>query len=104
VTYEVHITLDKTALPVRAGMTANADLQTAERTSVLLVPNRAISADRESGTYYVNRIKGGQIEQVEVSIGLRDSQYTEITAGLQEGDELSIAEAQDTLPFGPRSR
>ena len=104
VAYEVHITLDNTALPVRAGMTANADLLTAQLTDVLLVPSRAISADRESDTYYVNRIEGEQTERVEVSIGMRDSRYTEITAGLQEGDILSIAEVQDTLQFGPRSR
>jgi HlyD family secretion protein len=104
VAYEVHITFDNIAMPVRAGMTANADLRTAERSDVLLVPNRAISADRESGTYYVNRIEGEQIEKTEVSIGLRDSRYTEITAGLEEGDRLSIVEAQDTLQFGPRSR
>ena len=85
-------------------MTANADLITAERTSVLLVPNRAISADRDTGTYYVNRIQGDETSRVDVSIGLRDSQYTEITAGLQEGDEVSLEEVEQELHFGPRSR
>jgi multidrug efflux pump subunit AcrA (membrane-fusion protein) len=86
-------------------MTANADLLTAERTDVLLVPNRAITADRETDTYYVDRIDGDQIEQTEVVIGLRDSQYTEIVEGLQEGDEVSLAEQETELPFGPpRSR
>jgi HlyD family secretion protein len=104
VAYEVHITFDSNTLPVRAGMTANADLLTAERVDVLLVPNRAISADRETGTYYVNRISGDETERTEVSIGLRDSQFTEITAGLQEGDKISLEEVQDELQFGPRSR
>jgi len=105
VTYEVHITFDDTALPIRSGMTANADLVTAERTNVLLVPNRAISADRETGTYYVNRVQGNETSRADVTIGLRDSQYTEIKDGLQEGDEVSLAEAQDQLHFGPpRSR
>jgi HlyD family secretion protein len=105
VTYEVHITFDNSALPIRSGMTANADLVTAERTNVLLVPNRAISADRETGTYYVNRVQGNETSRVDVTIGLRDSQYTEIKDGLREGDEVSLAEAQNELPFGPpRSR
>jgi multidrug efflux pump subunit AcrA (membrane-fusion protein) len=84
-------------------MTANADLVTAERKDVLLVPNRAITADRETGTYYVNRIDGEHTEQVQVTIGLRDSQYTEIISGLQEGDSVSIAEAKNELRFGPGS-
>jgi HlyD family secretion protein len=103
VTYQVHITFDSAGLPILAGMTANADLTTAERNDVLLVPNRAITADRETGLYYVSRIQGEQTERVQVSLGLRDSRYTEITSGLQEGDSVSIAEARDELRFGPRS-
>jgi HlyD family secretion protein len=101
VTYQVHINFDRSSLPIRAGMTANADLTTAERTDVLLVPNRAITADRETGTYYVNRVDGEQTERVQVTLGLRDSQYTEITTGLREGDSVSIAEVEDELMFGP---
>jgi multidrug efflux pump subunit AcrA (membrane-fusion protein) len=84
-------------------MTANADLITAERNNVLLVPNRAITVDREAGAYYVNQIEGEGTSRVKVRVGLRDSQYTEITSGLQEGDSISIAEAKDELMFGPRS-
>jgi HlyD family secretion protein len=105
VTYEVHITFDNTALPVRSGMTANADLVIAERTDVLLVPNRAISADRENGTYYVNQVQGEETKRVDVTIGLRDSSYTEIKSGLREGDQVSLVEATQELQFGPpRSR
>lgn len=104
VNYEVHITFDGTELPIRAGMTANADLLTAERTDVLLVPNRAISVDRETGSYYVNQIEGDQTSRTNVTIGLRDGQYTEIKAGLQEGDRVSLVEARNELQFGPRSR
>jgi multidrug efflux pump subunit AcrA (membrane-fusion protein) len=85
-------------------MTANADLVTAERTNVLLVPNRAITSDRETGGYYVNRIAGEETSQVEVTIGLRDSEYTEIIDGLEEGDSVSLVEAKDRLTFGPPGR
>ncbi|MCA9971398.1 MAG: efflux RND transporter periplasmic adaptor subunit, partial [Anaerolineales bacterium] len=103
VTYDVHLRLGDTDLPVRAGMTANASLITAQRTDVLLVPNQAISADRGSGTYSVNRVDGDTVTAVPVTIGLRDSQYTQITSGIAEGDQLLIG---DTLPlqqFGPNS-
>lgn len=90
VTYEVHLLLGETDLPVRVGMTANASLITERKEDVLLVPNRAITADREAGTYFVNIQNGEEIETVEVQIGLRDGQNTQILDGLSAGDELVI--------------
>jgi HlyD family secretion protein len=104
VTYEVHIAFDSDDLPIRAGMTANADLTTAERQDVLLVPNRAITADRDAGGHYVNRIDGDETTRVEVTVGLRDAQYTEIVSGLNEGDTVSLVEAKEELRFGPPGR
>lgn len=94
-TYPVHLTLAQSDLPVRLGMTANARLLTARRENVLLVPNRAVTADRAAGLYYVNLVETGAdgeetVTPVEVAIGLRDDQYTEITGGLQEGDVVQI--------------
>jgi HlyD family secretion protein len=100
VTYEVRLTLQETELPIRVGMTANASLITAQRENVLLVPNSAINADRASGTYSVNLVtadsSGSQtITEVPVTIGLRDGRYTQITGGLQAGDEVAVG---NTLP------
>ena len=91
VTYDVYLALGETDLPVRVGMTANANLITAQRSDVLLVPNRAITPDRAAGKYYVTLASG---EAVEVTIGLRDENNTQITSGLSEGDELLIEIAQ----------
>ena len=108
VTYDVHVTLNDTAdLPIRLGMTANAQLLTSERNDVLLVPNRAIRADREAGRYFVNRVTATNdngvptTEEVEISIGLRDNQHTEVTSGLSAGDQLLIGSAIPTVNFGP---
>ena len=96
VTYEVRLDVEwssaagATQLPILTGMTADADLVTSRRTDVLLVPNRAITADRDAGTYHVYRVDGDAVEKVQVAIGLRDKNYTEITSGVQEGDELVI--------------
>ena len=95
VTYEVRLSIDAGDTPVRTGMTANAKLVTAERKDVLLVPNRAITADRETGTYTVNRYQGGGITKVEVIIGLRDREYTEVIGGLEAGDQLAIGEFEE---------
>ncbi|MDX1688759.1 MAG: efflux RND transporter periplasmic adaptor subunit [Candidatus Promineifilaceae bacterium] len=105
VTYDVHLSLEETTLPVRAGMTANARLVTAQRQGVLLVPNRAIIADRQAGQYFVNVITSAEDEQqtterVEVTIGLRDDQNTQITSGLEAGDRILVGEPQSRSPRG----
>jgi HlyD family secretion protein len=101
VTYEVHLPLGSTNLPVRLGMTANANLITAEVTDALLVPNRAINVDRETGVYSVQLMQGEEIVEQPVQVGLRDSQYTVINDGLQEGDELLIGANIPRQVFGP---
>jgi HlyD family secretion protein len=105
VTYQVHLRIEAGSLPLRAGMTANAELVTAQREGVLLVPNRAITADRGTGTYTVNRLEGDTVSEVQVSIGLRDNRYTEIRGGLAEGDQVIIGEYEEVLDFsqGPPS-
>ena len=97
VTYDVLLTLEETLLPVLVGMTANASLITANNHDVLLIPNAALTADRENGVYTVNKITGAEngrplIEEVEVTIGLKDDQYTQIISGLSEGDEVVVGQ------------
>ena len=108
VSYEVHLGLGETDLPVLVGMTANADLVTARREGVLLVPNAAITADRKAGTYTVNLVHTEPdgtktVRPVDVTVGLKDVVYTQIIDGLVEGDvvllgQLSAPTQQD---FGP---
>ena len=95
VVYEVHLALDDIALPLRSGMTADANLVVAEREGVLLVPNQAINADRSAGVYSVNVVDGETVKEVAVVIGLRDRQYTQIIEGLNPGDELVVG---NTIP------
>ena len=102
VTYEVYIRLSTGDLPIRMGMTANARLITSARRDVLLVSNRAITADRQAGKYYVYRVDGDTVTKTEVTIGLRDDSYTEIRSGLSEGDEVALNYEEDGFPFGPQ--
>ena len=107
VSFDVHLSLDETDLPVLVGMTANADLITANRNDVLLVPNAAITADRQTDTYTVNLVNRDVEDNmtttpVTVTIGLRDNSYTEITSGLTAGDEVLIGQLNAPLQsFGP---
>jgi multidrug efflux pump subunit AcrA (membrane-fusion protein) len=106
VSYEVHLNLPETELPILVGMTANADLVTSNLEEVVLVPNAAITPDRENGTFSVNLVlteaDGTTIVQpVEVTVGLRDSRYSEITSGLVEGDVVALGELViPTIRFG----
>ena len=93
-------------MPLRIGMTANANLITGEREGVLLVPNAAINADRSAGTFSVNLVRidadgNVTVEEIEVTIGLRDANNTQITSGLQEGDEIMIGNVLPIFEFGP---
>ena len=95
VSYEVRLSLDEIDLPIRIGMTAEADLITAAKKNVLLVPTQAITPNRAAGTYTVNLVETGPdgritTRTVEVTTGLKDGAYTEITGGLQEGDQLAL--------------
>lgn len=103
VTYDVHLAYQAEDLPTLIGLTANANLITAQREDVLLVPNAAITPDRAAGKYYVDvQQADGSFRQVEVSIGLRDGENTQITAGLAEGDVLRLVTSQPTEEFtGP---
>jgi HlyD family secretion protein len=103
VTYEVHIRLATPDLPLRTGMTANAQLVTMARSDVLLVPNRAITVDRQAAKYYVYQVDGQDLRKTEVTIGLRDSEYTEVRSGLAKGDRVALNYEESGFPFGPPS-
>ena len=107
VTYDVQINLEEPPdLPILVGMTANARLITARNEGVVLVPNAAITADREAGTFWVNLVTGEAedgptTEKLEVVIGLKDGDFTQIISGLSAGDEVLIGElAAPVQQFG----
>ncbi len=97
VTYQVRLDLGATALPIRVGMTANASLTTADKVGVLLVPNEAINVDRQTGTYTVSLVLDDSVQEVQVSVGLHDSQFSEILSGLNPGDELLVDNAVPSI-------
>ncbi len=106
VTYDVFLGLGETDLPVLVGMTADASLETANFQDVLLVPNAVVHVDRNNGEYSVIVVTtdsngNNSYDEVPVSIGLHDSQYTQIVAGITEGDQLLIGDMSPVQQFGP---
>jgi HlyD family secretion protein len=79
---------------LRQGMSVTANLVTAQKSNVLTIPNRAIV--RQQGKTYVKLEKNGTTEQVPVTTGIANSQYTEVTDGVAEGDVVVLPVVTNT--------
>jgi HlyD family secretion protein len=101
VTYPVRVSFADNDPRVKVGMTADLKIVTALKENALLVPNTAL-LPKGSGRVVQIPVKDakGQLstQEVEVQTGLTDGTVTEITAGLQEGQEIL------TLPSNGASR
>ena len=93
VAYEVTITLDTYDARLLPGMTADATVETERLEDILVIPNRAVSIDRESGvpvTYVEKLDEQGQPVRTEIELGLRNDEVSEVVSGLEEGDRVVI--------------
>ncbi len=89
VNFEVHIGLDPTELDLRAGMTADATIQTFQVKGALLLPRDAVEQDTQTGKAYVNLVTlQNGVRRTEVRLGQHNDQYVQILGGLQENDEV----------------
>lgn len=86
-------------------MSGSAQFVTNSSEDALLVPATALIQDPDTLTYSVQIVRGEgaseQTEEVEVEIGLRNSEMVEIIGGVNEGDTLLVPEP-DNIPLeGP---
>ena len=76
------------ATPLKVGMTGNASIVYSNVQNVLLVPNAAVKAvGRE---HVVELLVNGQPQPTTVTVGASNTQYTEVTSGLTEGDQVVL--------------
>ncbi|MGC9333512.1 MAG: efflux RND transporter periplasmic adaptor subunit [Anaerolineae bacterium] len=107
VSYLVTVHLDGTDVPLRMGMTANVDIVTERRSDILLVPNRFVRIERTTGKTYVDKLVAGTPQLVEIETGQRDEFFSEVLAGLEEGDvvalvsESTLDRLRRTVEMGP---
>lgn len=90
VSYGVTIETGPADLPLRGGMTVNAEIVTDQREEALLVPNRAIWIDAVDGQPFVERKQVEDIVRVKIEQGLANDEYSEVLSGLDEGDTLVV--------------
>ena len=91
VTYGVAVAIDPTDLPLRVGLTANAEIIRGSRENVLLVPNLAITVTEPDGRKIVTRRTAAGDEQVAIETGLSTDLWSEVLSGLEEGDRVVVS-------------
>ncbi|WP_305044532.1 efflux RND transporter periplasmic adaptor subunit [Geoalkalibacter sp.] len=74
---------------LRPGMFARVNLVLEERAAALMIPEQALVP--EGARQLVYRVIGGQVDAVEVEIGLRRDGLVEILHGLEQGDTVITA-------------
>jgi multidrug efflux pump subunit AcrA (membrane-fusion protein) len=73
-------------------MTGEMNIITGRHENALLVPTRAVLVDQ------VFRVKLGVIEKRTVKIGYRTLEFSEVLAGLKEGDHVVVSEQEKLKP------
>ncbi len=102
ITYDVRIDLDAQDLAIRPGMTAALDIIVETKEGVLLVSSRAIRRDKQGK--YVQVIKDGVPTRADITVGVSDSEQSEVLSGLEEGQQVVVALERTSMfagsPFG----
>jgi HlyD family secretion protein len=101
VTYDVVVALEKTDVPIRADMTANATIVVEELSDVLKIPTWVVRVDKDTGQTYVNQREGEEIVRTDVALGIRYEGIAQVLSGLSEGDEAIWVE-DSSFGFGPQ--
>ncbi len=91
VVYEADVILNEITPEMRVGMTAEANIITNSRADVLSVPNGFLREDRASNTAFVNILRDdGTLQEIEVELGLRGIEYSEVIGGIDQGMQIAI--------------
>ena len=95
--YTVVLDLENPPENLMAGMTGEMNIITGTHENVLIVPTRALAVDQAL------IVKNGIVQSRTVKVGYRTLDFSEIVAGLSEGDRAVLSD-QDKLRPGKRVR
>jgi HlyD family secretion protein len=89
-TIKADVTIDKDTY-VRAGYSANAEIELEKKDSVFSIKESLLQFDRFTEKPFVEVEKEDQkFEKVDVTLGISDGINVEITEGLKEGDKIKV--------------
>jgi HlyD family secretion protein len=94
---KVLIAFDNSGLNLLPGTSVDIRVITESRENVLAVPER--STFRQANRWYVFLYRGGEARLQEVELGIKNDDWAEIIAGLEEGDAV-IAEPRNDIADG----
>jgi HlyD family secretion protein len=91
-TFEVRVSINNPGGELKAAMTANAEIILEEHKSVLMVPEGAIIYDKDKkASVEVPDPKGKEGKnKLSIQVGISNGAKTEITAGLNEGQQVVL--------------
>jgi len=86
---------------LREGLTITVSIIVDQRTNVLLVPNSAITT-RGRQAYVQVPLPDGTTEERAITTGISDWQYTEVTNGLNEGEQVVVPQGTTSTSTTPQ--
>ena len=111
VTYEVVISAPNDDLKLKPGLTANVTIFTLERDDVLCIPSKALKYEPSEmmlpkdytiapsdAPHKVWTLDGTTVKAIPVETGATGGSYTQVTAGLTEGQKVIVAAELDNFP------
>jgi len=91
--YKIHVEIDPAGKEVKPGMTANVTVNTGDAKNALIIPLRAVRTKEDTGEKTVRILVNNQPEERKIVIGLKgDEGRIEVTSGLNEGDQVIVAD------------
>jgi RND family efflux transporter MFP subunit len=94
VKFDVYIEVTDADKSIKPGMTVDADIVTNTLTDVLSVPNTAVKPYQKGRAVRKPGVKG-KVEYIPVKVGVRGKEFTQITEGLTEGQEIIVSAANE---------
>lgn len=101
-TYPVTIVLDTAVPNLFSNMAASANIITETKDNVVLVPVSAVQ--KTNGQSSVRVMSNGQVSSKNVEVGLSSDTQTEITSGLNEGEEVVTSAITPTTSTTTQTR
>ncbi len=99
--YETEIVLDAMDVPLKPGVTAHVEIMVETIDGKLAVPVQSVYS--KGGNRYVFKDSGRSAVPVKVGIGSAGTEWAEVTDGLSEGDQITLAASEEDKRLLPDS-